>query len=493
MRITFLNPPYLKNFSRPQRSPAVTKSGTLYYPMWLAYAAAYTEKRGHEIDFIDAPADDLSNEMVLARINNFGSQLVVVETSTPSIYNDVKFCDLLKKEDKKIFTVLVGTHVSALPEQSLRLSASVNGIAVGEFDETIGELADTISSGNELQTVKGLWLRDGEEITKPATETRKPLHDLDKIPFVSTIYKRFLNPHQYFNPNALFPMVTITTSRGCPHRCTFCVYPQTMMGHQLRNRSVSNVVDELEYIIQNFPEIKAVFFEDDTFPANKKRCIAICDEIIRREIVISWTANARVDLDLETMTIMKKAGCRCLCVGFESGNQQLLDNIKKGITLKQSEEFMGAAKKAGILIHGCFMVGLPGETMDTMKKTLQFAIQLQPDAIQMYPVMVYPGTEAYSWYDKKQLINSKDFSKWLTSSGLHNTVIHGEDLSAEELVDFCDHARRKFYLRSGYIGYKLKQMVQNPREIRRTLKSARTFFKYLLFGSDQKKNSANKA
>jgi len=452
--------------------------------MWLAYAAAYTEAGGHRIDFIDAPADNVCAAEVLSRIAQFKSKLVVVETSTPSIYNDVEFCQKIKSEFKDVFIVLVGTHVSALPEETLRLNSSVDAVAVEEYDETIRELAGALEGERPLEDVAGLWLRQGEDISK--TGKRKLLDDLDSIPFVSTIYKRFLNPHHYFNPNALFPMVTITTSRGCPHRCIFCVYPQTMMGHRLRNRSVANVVDEVEYIVQNFPEAKAVFFEDDTFPANKKRCIEICEEMIRRKIKISWTANARVDLDYETMAMMKKAGCRCLCVGFESGNQQLLDNIKKGITLAQSEAFMESARKTGILIHGCFIVGLPGETRETMEQTLDFAIKLQPDAIQMYPVMVYPGTEAYSWYNQRDLITSKDFSEWLTPAGLHNTVIHGESLSADELVEFCDHGRRKFYLRTGYILYKLKQMIKNPREIRRTLKSARTFFKYLIFGSDSK-------
>ncbi|MCI5159676.1 MAG: radical SAM protein, partial [Candidatus Electrothrix sp. AUS1_2] len=415
-------------------------------------------------------------------------------TSTPSIYNDVNFSEKLKAAmagaGQKNFIVLVGTHVSALPEESLRLSSSVDAVAQGEYDATVRELADALEAGREPETVAGLWLHKGEGDKKIIhTGERAAFVDIDQIPFVSSVYKRFLDPHHYFNPNALFPMVTITTSRGCPHRCFFCVYPQTMMGHRLRNRSVENVVDEVEYIIAHFPEVKAIFFEDDTFPANKQRCIAICEEIIRRDIRISWTANARVDLDRETMRIMKKAGCRCLCVGFESGNQQLLDRMKKGITLEQSRTFMEAARKTGILIHGCFMVGLPGETRETMQETLDLAISLQPDAIQMYPVMVYPGTEAYDWYREKGLITSNDFSRWLTPSGLHNTVIQGENLSADELVGFCDEARKKFYLRPGYILYKLVQMLRHPAEIRRTLKSGRTFAKYLFFGSDVQKES----
>lgn len=482
MKITFLNPPYLKNFSRPQRSPAVTKSGTLYYPLWLAYSAGYAEKAGNEIDFIDAPADDYSSEEVIARLTNFKPKLVVVETSTPSIYADVSFCRKIKAALPDSFIILVGTHVSALPEESLLLGGDVDAVAVGEFDQTIRETAAALANGADLREVKGLCLRDGKGAI--LTGKRELLTDLDDLPFVSKIYQRFLNIENYFNPNARFPMVTITTTRGCPHHCTFCVYPQTMMGHALRTRSVENVVDEIAYIIANFPGIKSIFFEDDTFPANKKRCIAICEEIIRRNIKISWTANARAELDYETMAVMKKSGCRCLCVGLESGSQVLLDNIRKNLTAAKVKDFMAAAGKAGILIHGCFIVGHPGETKETMAETLDLALTLKLESVQFYPVMVYPGTEAYKWYDDRDLINSKDFSKWLTPAGLHNTVIRGEHLTSTELVQFCDHARKAFYLRPGYFLYKIKQMLTNPREIRGNLKSARTFIKYLVRGSD---------
>ena len=482
INITFLNPPYLKNFSRPQRSPAVTKSGTLYYPMWLSYAAGYSEKGGHAIDLIDAPAADLDNNQVLARLEGFSPSLVVVEVSTPSIYNDANFCELIKQRLPDTLIILVGTHVSALPEASLQLNNSIDAVAIGEFDLTIRDAADAVGAGADLHNVRGLCLR--EEAGTFTTGARPMCENLDDLPFVSSIYKRFLDIGRYFNPNALFPMITITTTRGCPHHCTFCVYPQTMMGHKVRARSVANVVDEIEYIIANFPGVKSIFFEDDTFPANKKRCLAICEEIIRRKIKISWTANARAEIDHETLRIMKEAGCRCLCVGFESGNQQLLDNIKKRITLDKVQDFMNAARKAGILIHGCFIVGHPGETQETMEETLRLAIQLQPESAQFYPVMVYPGTAAYRWYQERDLINSMDFSKWLTPDGLHNTVIRGEHLSSRELVQFCDHARKAFYLRPRYFLYKIIQMLTTPSEIRRNLKSVKTFTKYLLRGSD---------
>jgi radical SAM superfamily enzyme YgiQ (UPF0313 family) len=244
------------------------------------------------------------------------------------------------------------------------------------------------------------------------------------------------------------------------------------------------VVAEMEAIVRDFPQAKAIFFEDDTMTVNKKRCMELSEEIIKRRVRISWTANSRIGLDYETMRAMKKAGCRSLCVGFESGSQEILDAMKKKTTKEEMFEFMKNARKAGLLIHGCFMAGLPGETIETLYETLELAKRLKPDTVQFYPVMVYPGTEAYSWYQGKGLIGADDYSKWITPQGLHNTVISTEALSSEDLVRFCDNARRGFYLRPGYILYKAKQMIGNPKEIKRTVKSAKTFFKYLVKGSD---------
>jgi radical SAM superfamily enzyme YgiQ (UPF0313 family) len=257
----------------------------------------------------------------------------------------------------------------------------------------------------------------------------------------------------------------------------------------MRLRSVENVLGEVEYIVENFPGIKAIFFEDDTLTGVKKRCVKLSEEIIKRGIKISWTANARADIDYETMRVMKEAGCRCLCVGFESGSQKLLDNIKKRTRVEKMLSFMDDARKAGMLIHGCFMVGLPGETRETMQETLDLAKRLNPDTIQFYPIMVYPGTEAYDWFRERGFIITDDFSKWLTPSGLHNTVIRTESLSPEEMVRFCDKARREFYLRPTYFLYTLKRMIAHPEEISRILKSARTFAKYLIRGSDVSKDA----
>ncbi len=482
MKIFLLNPPFLKRFSRSQRSPAVTKSGTIYFPMWLAYATGVLENSGFEVDLVDAPADNYSIDDILSRVKGFHPKLIVIDTSTPSIYNDIEFAARIKGVLPDSFIVLVGTHVSALPGDTLALNQNIDAIACGEYDYTLRELALSLQEGKDLSLVQGLTYRAGNRNNH--NPDRPFIEDLDSIPFVSRVYKKYLNIENYFNPNALYPMVTITTSRGCPFRCIFCVYPQTMMGHRMRLRSVKNVVDEIEYIASSFPGVKAIFFEDDTFTAIKKRCIEISSEILKRGIRISWTVNARADLDYETMKIIKEAGCRCMCVGFESGSQILLNNIKKRVSVEKMKQFMDDARKAGILIHGCFMVGHPGETKETMKQTLELAKRLNPDTVQFYPIMVYPGTEAYNWYRERGLFITNDFSKWLTPEGLHNTVIRTEELSSDDLVRFCDHARRAFYLRPRYLLYKCRQMITHPREIKRTAKSLKTFSKYLIKGSD---------
>ena len=246
MRILLLNPPFLTKFSRPQRSPAVTKSGTLYFPMWLAYVTGVLGENGFDVDLIDAPADNYSIDDVIERTKKFQPSLIVLDTSTPSIYNDVAVAGKLKEICPSSFITLVGTHVSALPDETLNIDKRVDAIARYEYDYTLLDLAKTLSTQGNLRNVSGLSFREGNGIThNPA---RAYIENLDELPFVSKVYKKFLKIENYFNPNALYPMVTITTSRGCPFPCTFCVYPQTLMGRGFRVRSVENVVAEMEYI-----------------------------------------------------------------------------------------------------------------------------------------------------------------------------------------------------------------------------------------------------
>ena len=237
------------------------------------------------------------------------------------------------------------------------------------------------------------------------------------------------------------------------------------------------------YIEKELPQVKEVLIDDDTFSFSQEHTNRFCELMIEKHVKIPWTVECRATLKYETMLRMKKAGCRLIVIGFESADNAILKNINKGITVDRMRKFVEDAKRANIMIHSCFMAGNKGETKETLTKSLRFAIEIQADTCQFFPLMVYPGTEAYEWAKNNGYLLTEDYSKWLTDEGLHNCVVSTPELSANELVSFCDYARRKYYLNSKYLMYKLFQMIKNPKEIEKTLKSAKTFMKYLFMKS----------
>ncbi len=490
MNTLFLNPPFLPKFSRESRSPAVTKSGTLYYPKWLCYAAGFAEKRGHKIHIIDAPANNYSTDYVKDYIEKKQIEAVVMDTSTLSIINDVTVLDSIVQKHS-IPILLVGRHVSAIPDETFTLSESISYIAVREYEETVCDWLHCLSGGEEqnLSLVDGLvWKKQDGSIIQ--NKPRNPVQDLDSLPFVSDIYKRFLNVDNYFYGHSLYPLVVFDTSRGCPYQCSFCAYPQTFSGHKMRYRSIENVADEFEYIKNELPTVKSIMLEDDTFIIDKKRTLKLAEELIKRNNSIPFDSNCRADIneDLAFFTTLKKAGARLFCVGFESGDDTVLNHMKKKLNLSKTEKFIKMCKKAKIKVHGCFMVGNLNETTETLHKTLDLALKLKPDTAQFYPIMVYPGTAAYEDAKAKGYLQTEDFSKWLTEDGLHNSVVNLPHITAKELVEFCDYARKKFYLNPSYIMRKLAQSLTNFNELKRNLKGFKTLIGYIFRGTFGKKN-----
>jgi len=477
MKILMLNPPFLPKYSRFSRSPAVTKSGTIYYPIWHAYAIGLLEKEGHDVKLIDAPADGLKRDDCYRIVREFKPQIVVVYTSTPSIYNDVEIGGNIKELLPDCFIVLTGPHVSVLSKESLELDKRIDAIARREYDMTLVEIANKLDNKEDISNVAGLTLRVGNDIK--SNPDRELIDDLDSIPFVSAVYKRHLRIEKYFYAHCRYPVVSIFTSRGCYGRCNYCVYPQQMFGRKQRQRSPENIVAEFEYIERELPQVKEVLIDDDTFSFNQEHTIKFCELMIQKNIKLLWTVECRANLKYETMVMMKKAGCRLIVVGFESADDQILKNIKKGLTVERMKQFVLDAKKAGIMIHSCFMAGNKGETRDTLMKSLKFAKEINADTCQFFPLMVYPGTEAYECAKANNYLTTTDFRNWLTKDGLHNCVVSTPELSAKDLVDFCDYARRSYYLSSKYLAYKVIQVMKNPDELSKTLKSAKTFIKYL--------------
>ncbi|MBF0140516.1 MAG: radical SAM protein [Magnetococcales bacterium] len=478
MQILFLNPPFKECFSRASRSPAVAKGGTLYYPLWLAYAAGLAQRLGHTVRLFDAPALRVGLDGLYASLGDWQPELVVIDTSTPSIVHDVTVAATIKQRFPAAFLLLVGTHPSALPEACLELHSSIDGVAIGEYDMTVVELATALEHCETPMLVAGLAFRMDNKVFR--TAEREKILDLDQFPFVTEIYRQHLNIHNYFFAAANYPMLQIITGRGCPHRCFFCVYPQVFHSHRYRVRSAKNVVDEFEFIQNNLPMVREVGIEDDCFTASPNHVRRICNELIARGIRLPWYCNARGDVKPDLLQLMKRAGCRLLIVGFESADQAVLDGMNKGLNIEGYRRFVRDVKQAGLMVHGCMMVGNPGDTRETLAASYQFAVEANFDSMQFYPLYLYPGTYAYRWAKERGYLMTTDFTQWLTSEGLHNCVLNTPELSSRDMMDLCDNYLRRYHLRPRYIVMKLWQGIRNPSEGYRTLLSARSFFGKIL-------------
>lgn len=475
MKILFLNPPHKFRISRSSRWPENTKSGTLYYPYWLAYAAGLLLKNNNEVLLLDAIAEDLGFKETMKKIKKFDPKLLVVEISTPTFFSDIKFLrDLKSQTNTKI--CVVGTHASVFPKDTLEKSKA-DFVAVKEYDYTVLELSKSIEGNKRLGSVKGIYYKNGEKIS--FSGHREPPKNLDDLPFVSKIYKKFLNLRNYRYSLAKYPMVQIWSARGCPYRCTFCQYPQTFSGHKFRARSPEDFVSELEWIEKNLPQVKEVFVEDDTMTVDKRRILKICNLIREKSIDITWSANLRADVPYNVLKEMKKSGFRMAIVGYESGNQRILNNINKGITKERAIKFTRDAKKVGIKLFGCFMVGLPGENKETIKETLNYAKKINPDMAFFQQAVPFPGTAFYKWVKESGYLTGNEWSDWLDETGRLKTLIEYPNLSAEEIKRIRDVMTKKFYLSPKWI---LQNILSNltPSEAVRMLDAAKNYMEFLL-------------
>ncbi|HHV75484.1 B12-binding domain-containing radical SAM protein [Methanothermobacter tenebrarum] len=478
MKIYFLNPPYMPHFGRGMRWQDTGRGGTLYYPIWLSYAAALLDKY-HKIKLVDAPAWNWDKKDVLRDIEKFQPELIVMDSSFPSLQNDIKIAEYIKQNyDARI--ILVGPPGSQFSDKILQ-SPGVDIVTRYEYDFTLHELAEKLESQDDISHVKGIsYKKDGRIIHNPDRELSTS-EDLDRIPFVSKIYKKFLNIKDYFLGSSLYPEVQIFTGRGCPFQCTFCSWPHTLMGRKYRVRSIENVLDELEWIEKNLPEVKEVFFEDDTFTINKKRVLRFCKEYEERDLKITWACNARVGLDYETMREMKKANCRLLIVGFESGNNSILENVKKGITVDDIKKFSEDAKKAGLLVHGDFIIGLPGETRETIKNTKKLIWEIKPDILQVSVASPFPGTEFYEWCYKNGYLVTSDPNEYLDENGHQKSIIRYPKLTEDEITEEVNKILKDYYISPSYFRIAIHQILRKNgiHELQRLIYSARMFLKYL--------------
>jgi hopanoid biosynthesis associated radical SAM protein HpnJ len=469
MRTLFLNPPSFEGFDggASSRWPATREIESYWYPVWLCYPAGMLP----DSQVVDAPPHGISIEQTVRMAADF--ELLVLFTSTPGFHVDVRMAEMMKDANPKLKVAFVGPPVTVEPEKSLRTSQAIDFVVRREFDHQIARYAQ----GAPLEELPGVSFRDnGRIVNNPDGPV---IENLDELPWVTKVYQRDLDVRRYNVPFLLNPYIALYTSRGCPAMCTFCLWPQTHSGHRWRLRSSEDVARELAFAKEAFPYVKEFFFDDDTFNYQKARTLDLCSKL--KPLKFTWSCTSRVTTDYETLKGMKEAGCRLLIVGYESGEQQILKNIKKGATVDMAWRFTQNCKKLGLAVHGDFIIGLPGETRESIRKTIDFAKRLDTETIQVSIAHPYPGTEFYDYVKKNGLITIDSMTDE-TGHQLPNISYPGLDRG--ELVEWVERFYGEYYFRPRVIWRVVRKAIFDSSERKRLSKEAR---EYLALRSKRKK------
>jgi hopanoid biosynthesis associated radical SAM protein HpnJ len=418
---------------------------------------------------IDAPPHNQTLQDVLDVTKDYDA--VVMHTSVPSFQSDVKTAEAMKAVNPDIKIGMIGAKVAVDADKSMRDAPVVDFVARNEFDFTIKEVCD----GHAMSGIVGLSYRNSEGVIVH-NEDRPILNDMDSLPWVTPIYKRDLVMEDYFIGYLKHPYISVYSGRGCKSRCTFCLWPQTVGGHVYRTRSVQNVVDEIAWAKKAFPQTKEFFFDDDTFTDDLPRAEAIAKGL--GKLGVTWSCNAKANVPRKTLEVLKANGLRLLLVGYESGNQQILHNIKKGMLIEVAEKFTKDCHELGIAIHGTFIMGLPGETQETIKQTIEWARKINPHTIQVSLAAPYPGTFLYKQAVENGWLDASN-AELVDENGIQIAPLHYPHLSHAEIFENVETFYKKFYFRGGKIASIVGEMVMSPDMMKRRLREGVEFFDFL--------------
>jgi hopanoid biosynthesis associated radical SAM protein HpnJ len=444
---------------------------SFWYPTWLAQPAAMVP----DSKLIDAPAHDLGWDDIAHEFDE--RDLVILHTSTPSFNQDIRTAALIKERNPNILIGFVGAKVAVEPDKSLAASEHIDFVAREEYDFTIVDIAN----GMPLAEVDGITWRSasGEFIRN---KDRAQIEDMDVLPMVSPIYKRDLDTSKYFGGYQRHPYISFYTGRGCKSRCTFCLWPQTISGHRYRHRSVPKVIEEVKYILKEMPEIKEIFFDDDTLADAHDFVIELSGELRKlgfgtKGFDITWGCNAKANVPYNVLKAMKEGGCRVLLVGYESGNQKILHNIKKGLRTDVARQFTKDAHSLGLTIHGTFILGLPGETLETIEETINYAKEINPHTIQVSLAAPYPGTFLYKQATENGWFDGGDHL--LTDGGNQIAQLSYPHLSSAVIFDKVEEFYKRFYFRPSKIWEIVREMLTDWDMLKRRLREGVEFFDFL--------------
>jgi hopanoid biosynthesis associated radical SAM protein HpnJ len=463
LKTLFLNPPSFENFDggAGSRWPATREIESYWYPVWLAYPAGMLE--GSRL--LDAPSHHVSAEETIKIARDY--EFLVLFTSTPGFPGDIRLVKKIRESNPKIKIAFVGPHVSVLPERSLKDCPEIDFVVRKEFDYAACEFAN----GKPLEEILGISYRKNGSVVH--TPDRPEIQDLDSLPHVTDIYRRDLDVTKYNVPFLLYPYVSLYTTRGCPAQCTFCLWPQTLSGHPWRKRSTDDVAREMAKAKEFWPNVREFFFDDDTFNIQKVRTIELCTKL--KPLKLTWSCTSRVTTDYETLKAMKEAGCRLLIVGYESGDQQILKNIKKGATVERARQFTKDCHKLGLVVHGDFILGLPGETHETINTTIAFAKELDVETIQVSVAHAYPGTELYDYAVKNGFMVGDN--KMVDEGGHQLAHIQYPGLPADDIIESVHRFYDEYYFRPKAVFRILRKAAFNSVDRKRLYHEAKAFLK----------------
>ncbi len=427
-------------------NPYYSISETPSPPLGLAYIAAALEREGVEVKILDLVVFPYSRKLLESIIKEFAPRIAGTTAVTMTFDNAMDVIKDVKSIDTSIVTVMGGPHVTFCAEETMELYPEIDFVVPGEGEETVVELARAIESGSDTSGIEGLVFHGKSGIMN--TGLRKSRVDVDLLP----VPARHLLPLGRYR--ALGMPVSMTTSRGCPFKCIFCV-GRKMVGAKVRYRNPQKVVNEMEHLATfGFRQINIA---DDLFTSNKNHCLKVCDEIIKRGLVIKWTSFARVDtVSVKVLKRMREAGCHTVSFGVESGNREILKRIKKGITLEQVTDAVKMCNEAGVSPHASFILGLPGETPETLKETVDFGEKLKNMGVShgFHLLAPFPGTEVR---EEKEKFDIRFLSDDWRDYHANRAIVETSSVTRKMLDEIVIEWENKF---NGWLGY-IKDRIKN--------------------------------
>jgi radical SAM superfamily enzyme YgiQ (UPF0313 family) len=445
-KILLIEPPPFGKYGN-QRSKGAfgnLKTDIRWPPIDLVVIAGYLRKNGIGVRLIDAGGERLSLSELRNRISAKEPKIVIINTSTTSLYNDLKVAGEVKSIWKNALVGAIGVHVMALPEDTLSLSQDLDFVIFSEPEIPILNLSKTLS----LSSVRGICHRENGNFVKNPQEP--PIQDMDEL----GIPAHDLLPLTLYQEPQMKrkPLAVTMVSRGCINRCVFC---SSHFYGKYRLRSVENVMEELRWITGDLG-VKELKFYDDGITYNREWAAKLFRRMIEEKTDLTWNTNLRADsIDYELARLMKMAGCHTVNMGLESASQDILNNIKKNVTIEKMKQAVTDCKRAGLEVCGYFIIGLPGETLKTVNETIGFAKKLDLDLVTFNITAPHPGTPFYDYLDENGYLRTKDWSRYDTNSV---PVYDYPNMPAEEIYSLALMAYRKFYMRPQYFWKRLKRL-----------------------------------